>query len=456
VILVFNTAYGKLEDLPFDLRMRRVMPYNMPDTVQERSTERRALESKLNDAIRAALDSLKPAPMVSMPSEAIESVEKLTGNRVIVVRRFLSELHARIEAKRPKAIGKGATAQDLLDAIESTVNIATDYTRLASSVAKMGDRETAMVLYRSFGPLLEGYDVPGEFSGTIYPADFDVVKFVGHELFTTLLACLIRDGQWELISKLLEQGIPVKYSRREQGPANCSFDEMSEQLEFLRSLNQERRRLCVHADVLKTLHEQDPLGVLMPFEDFIAADYFLFLRGELPPDEPPTFPAWRPWSSVFMKHAPRFILDARQAAAAQQIAAALCASDVVTLKGKLRERAGRLSLMWRGGFGISLSVQGTLTEYERREDSSFRCAGVPRTMFLVPMWSNEFERRAGGMLRRNVRERLAMRIVRGELHVAETTGRPARSNANFTPAESRGRLAVARLRSFAYSVTNLA
>ena len=77
VVLVFNTAYGKIEDLPFDLRMRRVTSYCSAESAQERSTERQALESKLDDAIRAALGSIKPAPTVSLVTEAIDSIEKV-------------------------------------------------------------------------------------------------------------------------------------------------------------------------------------------------------------------------------------------------------------------------------------------------------------------------------------------------------------------------------------------
>jgi hypothetical protein len=55
-------------------------------------------------------------------------------------------------------------------------------------------------------------------------------------------------------------------------------------MESFGRLNQERRRMCVHADLPKARHEQDPLGILMPFEEFIAADYFLFLKGELTPE----------------------------------------------------------------------------------------------------------------------------------------------------------------------------
>jgi hypothetical protein len=76
----------------------------------------------------------------------------------------------------------------------------------------------------------------------------------------------------------------------------------------------------------------------MPFEEFIAADYFLFLKGELSPDELPLFFDWRPWSTLFMKRAPHFLLDARHAPTAQRIATPLGVPDVEMFKQRLRER----------------------------------------------------------------------------------------------------------------------
>src|SRR5207247_9954719 len=120
------------------------------------------------------------------------------------------------------------------------------------------------------------------FSGTIYPADLDFMKFHGHQLFTMFIACLIHEERWELISNLLAEGIPVKYRRRENGPGNCFFDDISKDLEFGRQLSHERRRMSVHADILKSRHAPErALGQIIPFDDFVAADYFLFLRGEL-------------------------------------------------------------------------------------------------------------------------------------------------------------------------------
>src|SRR5260370_40387394 len=55
VVLVFNKAFGTLEQLPFDLRMRRTVQYEMSEATTERASERSALKAKLELAIRAPL-----------------------------------------------------------------------------------------------------------------------------------------------------------------------------------------------------------------------------------------------------------------------------------------------------------------------------------------------------------------------------------------------------------------
>lgn len=71
VIMVFNDAYGDVEKLPFDLKMRRATQYNMPESAMDRSTERKALQQKLEIALRASLASIKPERPI---------VEILNGN----------------------------------------------------------------------------------------------------------------------------------------------------------------------------------------------------------------------------------------------------------------------------------------------------------------------------------------------------------------------------------------
>jgi hypothetical protein len=62
VIMVQNTAFGGPEDLPFDLKGRRVVQYNLkPDTLH-RSTEKTNLGTQLEDTLRHALDAIISKP----------------------------------------------------------------------------------------------------------------------------------------------------------------------------------------------------------------------------------------------------------------------------------------------------------------------------------------------------------------------------------------------------------
>jgi|GEM_PF-5745276 len=62
VIMILNRAFGDVEMLPFDLRTRRVLSYNMPAVQDERATERKELESSLETAIRAIRPRLSLLP----------------------------------------------------------------------------------------------------------------------------------------------------------------------------------------------------------------------------------------------------------------------------------------------------------------------------------------------------------------------------------------------------------
>jgi hypothetical protein len=61
IILVQNTAFGGPELLPFDLRQKRVTTYSSPADAAERATERRALQGRLEGALRDVLRQPAPA-----------------------------------------------------------------------------------------------------------------------------------------------------------------------------------------------------------------------------------------------------------------------------------------------------------------------------------------------------------------------------------------------------------
>jgi hypothetical protein len=66
VILVFNTAFGAVEDLPFDIRPRRVMKYHIPEDASDRNVDRKRLQRLLEDALRAILPGVKDKASVEI------------------------------------------------------------------------------------------------------------------------------------------------------------------------------------------------------------------------------------------------------------------------------------------------------------------------------------------------------------------------------------------------------
>jgi hypothetical protein len=52
VLMILNAAFGPVSELPFDLRMKRVLVYSMQEEAEGRATERRALEARITTALQ--------------------------------------------------------------------------------------------------------------------------------------------------------------------------------------------------------------------------------------------------------------------------------------------------------------------------------------------------------------------------------------------------------------------
>lgn len=96
-----QSGVWKYRRAAFDLRMRRVLAYHMPSEAEQKSAERKLLESQLNIAIRAALEhegNTNTSPTIP----AIPAVENQRPNRIIVLRRNLDEILKKLDNLQPK------------------------------------------------------------------------------------------------------------------------------------------------------------------------------------------------------------------------------------------------------------------------------------------------------------------------------------------------------------------
>lgn len=95
IVMVMNTAYGDVAQLPFDLRGRRVLPYSLPDAPGTPKADlRRDLERRLREAI------------LSIVKEQRSRVEEGERTRI----RTLIDRAAQFRDERLKSITSGTTA----------------------------------------------------------------------------------------------------------------------------------------------------------------------------------------------------------------------------------------------------------------------------------------------------------------------------------------------------------
>jgi hypothetical protein len=345
VILVFNRAFGKIEELPFDLRMRRLIPYDMPESEKQRSPERSRLEGLLNTAIRVALEHV-PATAEALAIPAVTAIEGGQANRILVLRRDLDKIFGTLADLEPQKYSAGGTADTLIEALGRTEEAAAEFSKIVETIAGMNDSEAVLEVCRWFGRVLERYELPPGHSGRVSDADCDYFKFVGHELFVSLIAFLLRERRWEVIRQVLDEPIPVRHLRREHGPGTVSWEEASDHLALLLDESRRRKRVCLHADILSTRHTTGGLAAILPFEDFIAADLFLFLCGALRSDQG-SFMAWRPWSALYLKQTPMFLRAAERKSTAETLAKTIGVPSVPELKRRLKERGPGLRELFR-------------------------------------------------------------------------------------------------------------
>ena len=80
LILVHNSAFGGVEDLPFDLRPKRALRYNCPIDLEDRSQVRRELHGKLKSALALVLGSVEEESEHECPVEITVSDRKTDGD----------------------------------------------------------------------------------------------------------------------------------------------------------------------------------------------------------------------------------------------------------------------------------------------------------------------------------------------------------------------------------------
>lgn len=347
IILVFNQAYGSLPELPFDLRMRRVTTYTVPEE-SARSTERKKLQGLLEVSIRSALSAIPEDIPVDASSSALTAIENARPSRRMDLRRFLSEILTSILSLEPTKHRDGGTAEELTQAINDTLPIVAEYSKACETAAVVNDQESAVEIYRWLGFVFDNYSNAPSFSGRYSRADHDFFKFIGHEMLITLVAFMMREQRWSSLKDLLSEPIPMK--NLDGRPGSVTWEYASDHLALLLEESRKQQRMSLHGDLLNERHSSGGgLSAILPIEELMAADFFLFLLSRTLEDKGHDMRYWRAWSCLNLRYPPGFVHDSSSSRFAQQVADAL-GVNVEEYKNLLRTRGSELKKLFSNGF----------------------------------------------------------------------------------------------------------
>ena len=223
IIMVMNTAFGSASELPFDLRGRRVLQYELPKGVESKAEPRKLLEAQLRVALRTVFEDQKGTIIALLPSpeQAIRSIESVAPDRTAVIRRFMKHTDEKLARMEPDLRGGSPEFQRLKDALDASIPVLADFGRVASRAAEMKDAESLPELYRGLEPIVARYEFQG--GGIYYEHQCDFWRFIGHELVLMLVACMVREGSWELLGRVLDRNLILEHTNTGQRNLDFSY-----------------------------------------------------------------------------------------------------------------------------------------------------------------------------------------------------------------------------------------
>jgi hypothetical protein len=349
VIMVFNTTSGSLESLPFDLRGRKAVPYQAAKTDTDRAAPRKDLAKRLEAELRKTLAAARPTKREqALSAKLIESVQTGGPDQAVTAREYMQSVVDTLDARNPDVGGDGK--EDLLlTAIQDSIPLVEEFSLVCQTVARRDSEPAALALAKGFRGIVERGDVRSGDGAISYTNQYDYYRFLGHELFVTLIAFLIRDERWQIVTRILNKGVVARDFNSGETKAT-SIGRLSRPVVTLdirkRRLNLPRQSL--HADLLRDRHSEGPLARLMPLDEFVYGDFFLFLRSIV--DDAGTTRGWAPWSTVFLSELPSYLVEAESKDYATILMAALGVSDAAILRLRLIERLPEIQSV--AGYGV--------------------------------------------------------------------------------------------------------
>lgn len=290
----------------------RVLTYKLPSGADKKEAKK-SLKSSCIEAVKAVLGELEESEAeVELADPALAVIEAIKNKEPDVMRKVRSYVIWTVNELDhfDKEEFDGEEDEKLFQAIQKTVPLVKGFDSIANAISAYGASDVATALFKSLEVLVTRFHTALGFSGSYRTSDFDLYKFVGHEVLVILIAYLIKDERFELINDLLQTRIHME-NHPSGRPETVGFDMINNHLPLLDDVRTRRltvnnqKRVSIHADILKDRHENMPLSENLTWEEFKDADHFLCLYSII--HDRSDFGSWWPRSYVYFgDRIPRF------------------------------------------------------------------------------------------------------------------------------------------------------
>lgn len=338
IIMVMNTAFGEPSDLPFDLRGHRVLKYSLAKSSETKSEQRKILSKRLRKELQIVLENPHSTSTVTsvqtLAEQVLQSIEARAPDRAPRIRRLMKHICGELVRIEPDLSGSAPKFEKLKTSLDKSIPFVATYGGISSRASEMRDNHSLSELYRCIGLVAARFQ--SRSLGSVYTHQFDYWRFIGHELAVMFTSYMIRERMWKELGRILNQDLILEYDNGERSsePFTCLWSSVK----LCNREGRKRRRASYRADLLNERHSSEPLSTLGGFNAFMDADYFLFLRSELPRGDEWKWPLWIPESAILQSFPAVYLVEAERTEVAQNLAVAIGVDGPETLRRRLHEQ----------------------------------------------------------------------------------------------------------------------
>lgn len=321
ILIVMNTAYGGPDDLPFDLRMLRIIKYSADENSKKEAKD--TLKSIFQQQFEAILSKDENTDQFGAQN-VIDLMYEGKPGRTAAARHFAEEVYKLVESKQPNysSIAEGQFEDDILVAsLDSTKEIIDEYANVVSEAVCCSDSETYLELRKLIEFLIENYYLP-QADGVIDEKKADYFKALAYEVYLIFLSPLVKESKFELLKSTIEKPFRViKDHSRETD--DVLFNHIASHIKLFENRRKRSNRISSLADWVHSRREVGSIGnTNITWKIISETDLILhvYATSITKPGQFVRF-IWPPFCAVYSNYdKPGFILSARKKSDAERLA----------------------------------------------------------------------------------------------------------------------------------------